>query len=374
MLKQLRIEGFKSIREMDLELSSLNVLIGANGAGKSNLISFFKLINEMMAGRLQDYIGRAGQAQSILHFGSKVSPQVQAKLEFLLESGTDTYEIRLFHAASDTLIFAEETLSFLGENYDSPRIDGLGAGHKESLLKQFSYGDDGLPTAKTLKYLLDRCRFYHFHDTSIDAGVRQSSYVEDKRFLMPSAENLPSMLLRFREENHTVYARIVRTIQTIVPFFDDFDLVENSYNSRVILNWREQGSDHIMGPHQLSDGTLRVICLITLLLQPEEEFPQLIVVDEPELGLHPSALRIVAELFQAAATQTQILISTQSSTFIDHFYPEDIIVVDRILDNSKFSRWESQFKRLDAEDLKSWLEEYSLGEIWEKNIVGGGPL
>ncbi len=362
-LQGLTLNGFKSIKAMDLELRPLNILIGANGAGKSNLISFFKMLNEMMAGRFQQYIGMSGRAQSLLHFGPKITPQIEAKLEFEVENGVDTYNLRLFHAAGDTLIFAEETLSFLQTGRTSPRIDQLGAGHQETKIS--AAAEEGKQTAKMLKYLLDRCRVYHFHDTSSTAGVRQSCYVGDNRWLMPDAGNLAALLLKFREENISTYQRIVGTIRLIAPFFHDF-VLEPDVSNRVILNWQENDSDQVFGPHQFSDGTLRAICLVTLLLQPEDKLPELIVVDEPELGLHPYALNVVAELFSRASLHTQILISTQSISLLDNFEPEDVITVNR-------EGKESQFKRLNPTILETWLDEYSLGEIWEKNIIGGGP-
>ncbi|MEH2062095.1 MAG: AAA family ATPase [Nostoc sp.] len=362
-LQRLTLNGFKSIKAMDLDLRPLNILIGANGAGKSNLISFFKMLNEMMAGRFQQYIGMSGRAQSLLHFGPKITPQIEAKLEFEVENGVDTYHLRLFHAAGDTLIFADETLSFLQKGWTSPRIDQLSAGHQETKISQAA--EEGKQTARTLKYLLDRCRVYHFHDTSSTAGVRQSCYVGDNRWLMPDAGNLAALLLKFREENISTYQRIIGTIRLIAPFFHDF-VLEPDASSRVILNWQEKDSDSVFGPHQFSDGTLRAICLVTLLLQPEDELPKLIVVDEPELGLHPYALNVLAALFSKASLHTQILISTQSSSFLDNFDPEDVIAVNR-------EGKESQFKRLNPTVLETWLEEYSLGEVWEKNIIGGGP-
>lgn len=363
-LQRLTLKGFKSIKEIDVELHPLNILIGANGAGKSNLISFFKMLNEMMAGRFQQYIGTSGRAQSLLHFGPKTTPQIEARLEFEVPNGSDTYSMRLFHAAGDTLIFAEETISFQQTDWESPRIDNLGMGHQETKISEAVREEK--QTAKMLKYLLDRCRVYHFHDTSSTADVRQSCYVGDNRWLMPDAGNLAALLLRFREEDgNTAYHRIIGTIRLIAPFFDDF-VLEPDASYRVILNWREKDSDRVFGPHQFSDGTLRAICLTTLLLQPEDELPKLIVVDEPELGLHPYALNIVADLFGKAALHTQILISTQSSSFLDNFDPEDIIAVNR-------EGKESKFERLNPEELEIWLDEYTLGEIWEKNMIGGGP-
>ncbi len=364
MLQRLILNGFKSIKTMDLELRPLNILIGANGAGKSNLVSFFKMLNEMMAGRLQQYIGRSGRAQSLLHVSPKITSQIEAQLEFEVENGTDSYVLRLFHAAEDMLIFAEETLSFLETGYSFPRTDSLGAGHQETKIS--AAADTDMPTAKALRFLLNRCRVFHFHDTSSTAGVRQSCYIGDNRWLMPDAGNLAALLLKFRaEKGGSAYHRIVRTIRLIAPFFGDFDL-EPDVSNRIMLNWREKESDRVFGPHQLSDGTLRAICLITLLFQPEDKLPELIVVDEPELGLHPYALNIVAGLLKKASHHTQVLISTQSSSFLDNFNPEDVIVVNR-------EGQESQFQRLDPTELKDWLEEYSLGEVWEKNIFAGGP-
>lgn len=362
MLRRVSLKGFKSIKEMDLELRRMNILIGANGAGKSNLVSFFKMLNEMMGGRLQEYIGTSGRAQSILHFGPKVTPQMEARLEFEVDNGTDAYAMRLFHAAGDTLVFADETMSFLPTSRKKPKVVSLGSGHQETRIGK----ED--PMDKTIRWLLNNCRVYHFHDTSSTARVRQYCYIGDNRWLMPDAGNLAAFLLRLREEKGgSAYQRIVTTIRLIAPFFDDFDLEPSGSNKMdILLNWREKGSDQVFGPHQFSDGTLRAICLITLLMQPEDELPDLIVVDEPEIGLHPYALNVVAAMFDKASHYTQVLISTQSSSFLNNFDPEDVIVVNR-------EGKASQFERLNPAELEAWLDEYSLGEVWEKNVIGGGP-
>jgi predicted ATPase len=366
MLRRVILNGFKSIKAMDLELRRMNVLIGANGAGKSNLVSFFKMLNEMMAGRLQTYISTSGRAQSLLHFGPKVTPQMEARLEFEVKDGIDTYAMRLSYAAGDTLVFADEQLSIQPTGYPNPKVVPLGSGHQETRIGEEA--DKGDRKAKVIRQLLNHCRVYHFHDTSPAARVRQYCYVGDNRWLMPDAGNLAAFLLRLREENGgSAYQRIVTTIRLLAPFFDDFDLEPAGPSKKeVILNWRERGSDQVFGPHQFSDGTLRAICLVTLLMQPEDELPGLIIVDEPEIGLHPYALNVVAALFGKASHHTQVLISTQSSSFIDNFDPEDVIVVNR---DGK----ESRFKRQNSTELEAWLDEYSLGEVWEKNVIGGGP-
>jgi predicted ATPase len=366
ILRRVILKGFKSVKAMELELRPLNVLIGPNGAGKSNLVSFFKMLNEMMAGRLQQYIGTSGRAQSILHFGPKVTLQMEARLEFEVDDAIDTYAMRLFHAAGDTLVFADESLSFLGTGYAKPKSVSLVSGHQETLIAQEAAKEE--PTAKVFRHLLNHCRVYHFHDTSPTARVSQYGYIGANRWLMPDAGNLAALLLRLRETNGgAAYKRIVTTIRLIAPFFDDFDLEPAGPNKKeIILNWRDKGSDQVFGPHQLSDGTLRAMCLVTLLMQPEDELPDLIVVDEPELGLHPYALNVVASLFKKVSYHTQVVISTQSSSFLDNFGAEDVIVVNR-------EGKESLFTRLDPAKLEGWLEEYSLGEVWEKNVIGGGP-
>jgi predicted ATPase len=368
MLKRLVLKGFRSIKEMDLEFRPLNVLIGANGAGKSNLVSFFKLLNEMMGGRLQQYIGTTGRAQSILHYGPKVTPQLDARLEYEVENGLAAYELSLTHAAGDILVFAREYLSLLNAGYPRPLDMLFGAGHSETRIAQVAdLLGPAAQVAGVFRNLLNNCRVYHFHDTSGAARVRQFCYAGDSRPLLADAGNLAAVLLRLREEAGAAYNRIVSTLRLIAPFFHDFALERTGPNKQdVMLNWRETGSDQVFGPHQLSDGTLRAACLVSLLLLPDNDLPDLIIVDEPELGLHPYALNVIASLFQKASLHRQVLVSTQSASFLDNFAPEDIIVATR-------EGRESRFTRPDPIKLEAWLDEYDLGEVWEKNIIGGGP-
>jgi len=367
----LSLKGFKSIKEMDLELRPLNVLIGANGAGKSNLVSFFKMLNEMMGGRLQHYIGTTGHAEALLRFGPKITPQLEATLVFQgikVAEDQNTYRLVLSYAeADDTLVFKEETLGRLktGPRGKKDPDLSLGAGHKEARIKDEA--DLGVPRAKFLRFLLNQCRVYHFHDTSETAGVRRHGYIGDDYPLMPDARNLAAFLYRLKTEPEpTAYHRIVTTIRLVAPFFDDFVLEPKGSRQEIILNWREKESEQLLGPYQISDGTLRAMCLIALLRQPETDLPHMIVIDEPELGLHPYALNLIASLFKMASHHSQVLISTQSSPLVDNFEPEDIVVVDR-------KGKESVFTRPDLPKLESWLDEYSLGEVWENNIIGGGP-
>lgn len=367
ILNRVELAGFKSIREMDLDFGSINVLIGANGAGKSNLVSFFKLLNYMMSGGLQVLIGESGWANSILHYGSKRTPQISSTLHFQTAAGKNTYHMRLVYAAQDTLLFADESICFTRQGRPSLPPVSLGAGHKESMLTDnLTDGKGSAKTASVIKNIMSRWRVYQFHDTSRLSRIRQYGYINNNRYLMDDAGNLAAYLYMLQKTQERYYKRIVATIQQIAPFFGDFALAPSKLNqTQIALEWKERGSDMIFGAHQLSDGTLRMMAMVTLLLQPE--LPELIIIDEPELGLHPYAISVLASLLRSVSSQKQIIISTQSVPLIEHFDIDNLIVVDR-------EDGQSVFRRLEEEKFRMWLEDdYTLGQLWEKNVFGGRP-
>ncbi len=365
MLEKIQIKGYKSIQEMNLKLTPLNVLIGANGVGKSNFISFFKLLRWMLQnpGQLQVFIGKSGGANALLFYGADITPQIQAELSFETEAGKNDYFFRLFHAAGDTFIFAEEKIRFSSPRFNSlPPWQSLDGGHKEAnLMNSVILGD---PTAKIIFKFLQNCAVYQFHNTSETARIRQKWNIEDNRHLREDGANLAPLLLRLREYEPIYYQRIVETLRQIAPFFLDFVLEPMNYS--VILQWKECHTDFIFSSHQASDGTLRTMALVTLLLQPENDLPGVLILDEPELGLHPYAINIIGGLINSISHHSQVILATQSTILIDCFEPEDIIVVER-------KDRQSNFKRLESENLQDWLEEYSLSELWNKNIIGGRP-
>ncbi len=364
-LTRIEIAGFKSIRDVDLELGPLNVLIGANGSGKSNLVDHFKLLNFMTTESLQDFVARSGGASSLLHYGPKRTPLMQSTLHFVCEGTDNTYHIRLVHGAGDVLFFTEEKMSFHKTGFPRPKEDVLGGGHKETLLN--AAAKEGNKTARFMRFLLRRCQVFQFHDTSEAARIRNKSRIEDNQFLRSDAGNLAAYLYMLRETKPQYYKRIIETLRQVAPFFDDFDLAPSKLDPHTImLNWRERGSDYLFGPHHLSDGTLRAMALFTLLLQPESELPSLIIVDEPELGLHPFALGVLASILRSVALERQVLVATQSAQLVDYFEPEEVIVAERQGDGSTFCRQ-------GREALKEWLESYSLSELWQKNVIGGAP-
>ncbi len=371
MLKRIRVAGWKSIKDQTIELSPLTVVIGANGAGKSNLLSLFKLLDVLFAATpgLRNYVAINGYADSLLHYGSRETPAAELELTFETDAGETCYVARWAATASASLVFTQERVVVRRDGAGRTSVVDLGAGHSESNLIR---ADGQLfppldPVSTETLELLRSCRLFHFHDTSERSAVRRPSYIEANRFLYPDAGNLAAVLYLYKMRYPAAYRRITAAVRQMVPDIEDFVLEPSSLNpQQIFLNWTHKGRSYEFGPHQLSDGSLRFIALATLFLQPEERLPLLIALDEPELGLHPAALEILAGMARAASLHCQVVFATQSSVFLDHFEPEDVVVV-----NCRSGA--SEFKRLSADELAAWRDEYTLGEIWEKNVVGGGP-
>ena len=367
-LDWITIEGFKSIKSIEeLELRPINVLIGANGAGKSNVIGVFSFLNAMSLGGLRDYVMRAGGADKILHFGSKVTQYLKIGISF--ENEKREYNIVLAPDDADRMF---------------PSSEGVRTSVKQEQITDESFstdyaiagrsGEAGICSIRErsravihVRNHLLHWRLYHFHDTSASSPIKKTVALNNNRFLRHDGSNLAAFLYYLREVHGRSYDMIRRTVQLVAPFFDDFFLEPLALNGDTIrLEWRHLGSDGYFDVSALSDGSLRFIALATLLLQPRELRPSVILLDEPELGLHPSAITILASLIKQVSVETQIIVATQSPLLLDHFEPEDVLVADRV-------EGATQFARLDGEKLKIRLEDYSLGQLWEKNEFGGRP-
>jgi predicted ATPase len=365
-LDYITIQGFKSIASVErLPLKPINVLIGPNGAGKSNFIGVFSFLHAVREGRLRDYVTTAGGAEKVLHFGSKTTETIYIDLSFA--DGEKRYELRLSPTADDGLFPSEERAHL------HSKADPSAPGETWVLWAQQQGREAGISNrdaeypADQVRDHLGRWRPYHLHDTSPSSLIRKTAKVDDNEFLRVDGSNLAAFLYYLREKHADSYSLIRRTVQRVAPFFDDFQLKPLQLKPDDIkLEWRHKSSDQYFDASSLSDGTLRFIALATLFLQPELYRPSLILVDEPELGLHPYAIEMLASLIRQASVSTQVIVSTQSSLLLDHFEPEDVLVTNRVEGGT-------QIARLDATHLRAWTEDYSLGQLWEKNELGGRP-
>lgn len=364
-LNHLRVAGFRSLRDVSLDLAAVTVLIGPNGAGKSNLLWALEMVRMLAHESLQLFAGERGGATFLMHYGPKHTAAVELSLEFSTERGEDAYAARLGYGADESLIFLSERVGSRRGTVEPWQWTELGAGHRESALKIASEQD---VTARTVRDLLRQINFYHFHDTSRQSPLRTLTYSDTSGdYLRSDGSNLPAFLLGLRESTdmaaRAAWHRIEGTIRRMAPFMRA--LAPTADRRAIRLEWVDDKGE-TFGPAHLSDGTLRAMALIAALGQPEDSLPLISCIDEPELGLHPAALQILCGLISSVATRHQVILSTQSPAVLDHFEPSQVVVAER--DDGA-----TQLRRLEERELESWLEDYSLSELFDKNVLGGRP-
>jgi predicted ATPase len=363
-LEHVEIKGFKSINYLNLDMKPINILIGANGSGKSNFISLFTFLRNLSEGKLRTYVEKNGFANTFFHFGAKNTPSIEINIDV----GFNGYHVKFVHGTDeDSLVFADEYCtiksstkqwSVKGKKGESGLLPGAEAASAH--VKQYT------------RDYLQECRVYHFHDTSPTAGFKQASDLDASDYLYSNASNLAAFLYRLKTSKAKRYLKsyldIVDTVRTVSPYFHDFYLEPRGVKGqeKILLKWTHRDHEAPFSANQLSDGTARFVCMATLFLMPPSLRPKSIVLDEPELGLHPAALEVLAELVKSVSKENQVICSTQSVTFANQFEANDFIVVDQ-------EKGASSFKRVDLKDLGDWLEDYAMGDIWTKNLIGGRP-
>ena len=362
MIEQVIIKNYKSIRDLTLPLNKLNVLIGSNGAGKSNFISFFELTKAIYEQRLGSYTLAKGGIDNLLYRGRKISPSMQGLLDFE-NTNAFFYEIK---PAQSNKGYIEKTGDYFNTNhYSEKKYVKWNLRLWDNAVEESSLIQKPQWRAGYLRKYLSSFTIYHFHDTSASSPMRGDCNINDNAYLRDNGSNLAAYLYSLMQNDEKTFRLIEGVIRSIAPYFKGFKLRPDANNKESIrLEWEEKGTDMYLNGYSFSDGTLRFIALATLLLQSNP--PEIIIIDEPELGLHPAAINKLAELTKRASLKSQIILSTQSTNLLNCFDVEDIIVVDRA-DN------QSVFRHLSGEELEKWMDDYnmSISDLWEKNMIGG---
>lgn len=362
-IQEIHVAGFCSLKDAALEPGRLTALIGPNGAGKSNFLQALRLIPLLRTRSLQRYVAERGFGSSLLYYGPKTTEAIEVSVKIRDQAAFYRYDVRLGFSADDTLYFQSEMAARLNSD-GSWRSTNLGTGHKESGLQDQSNDN---PIVRIINIWLGRITYYHFHDTSPESKLRTRARQEDDRYPRSDGSNLAAYILRLKESqtpaDQKAWQRINRHCRHVAPAIKELDPV--AIAGTVRLDWIDD-RDERFSCHQLSDGTLRALALITVLSQPTERLPKLISIDEPELGLHPSAIALIIELCRSIARHTQIILSTQSTELLDHFSTDEVVVVERV-------EGETKLNRLSSTALKNWLEDYKLSELYEKGVIGGKP-
>lgn len=348
-MDKIEIKGYKSFKDLTLDLRAINILIGSNGSGKSNFLSFFEFLNRIYEHKLTEYVALSGGVDKFFFQGSKITDTIRASIKFQ----NDSYSFEL-KEGDGKFVFSKEGIGYQNNYYE------IGHFNNEACIK--SYND--LEEGNYIKSYLSEIKKYHFHDTGKSSPfTKESNVVNDVYYLYEKGENIAAFLYGIHKDMPIVYNRIIRIIQSVAPYFSDFYFNVSSSNT-VRLQWTDKYSSTIYGPMDLSDGTIRFIALTTLFLQPK--LPKVIIIDEPELGLHPFAIQKLSGMIKsAAAKNTQVIIATQSADLISNFDAEDVITVNQVGGCSVM-------KRLNQENLDAWLDEYTLGDLWKQDIIKGG--
>ncbi len=356
MIEKIEIEGYKSIRAGVVHLNQVNILIGANGAGKSNFMQIFPFLNAIVSQQLNVYVARAGGAGNLLFSSDKVDAD---EIKIVIEDRSNQYDVSLLSTDEDRLFIANEYVGYYSDKkkYSTPYVEWINGGAFKSRLR-----NHGTKVSNYTFGMLSALKVYHFHNVGRKAKMHDLQPTSDNISLQSEGGNIAAVLLLIKDSAPGRYQLIEEMVRRVFTDFDRFFLREE--NGYVQLRWRKLGAERIFNSTIFSDGTMRFILLATLLLHPN--LSGTIIVDEPELGLHPSAIHLLAALVHQASEDAQIIMATQSMDLLNEFQPEDILIAES-------KEGETAISRLDKEKLSEWLADYSLGQLWEKDVFGGNP-
>ena len=372
-IERVSIQGFRSLEDVEISgLPNATVLIGANGSGKSNFIRFFEMLSWMLRSRqLGEFIARQGGADDQLFGGNSFTPRMTAEISMRTERGRNDYQFALSYANPDRFLFTEEAFRFSGGDFPTEASwQYLGSGHLEARIVEAAqspheYAAVNPITARTIVNLLRNCAVYQFHDTSSGASFKNKWDVSENNQLRSHGGNLSAVLYRLEQQDLRRYELICRQIGRVLPGFDRF-VIEEDYG-KVLLRWKAKWTDKTFGPHITSDGSLRFFALVTLLNLPPDMLPDILLLDEPELGLHPAAIALIGGMIKSLSQERQIIVATQSPLMVNAFDLEEIVVLE--LRSGK-----TEIRTLDPDSYQMWLDDdFTHGELWQKNLLGGRP-
>ena len=371
-IESVHIRGFRSLANVEVnDIPKAAVFIGANGSGKSNFIRFFEMMSWMLRSRkLAEFVEKQGGADDQLFGGNRVTPRIEAEIRMRTDAGRNDYKFSLSHAHPDRFFFSEEQFRFNRDaRQGEARWDPLGSAHEEARIVEAAQAvgpqDFNPTTASVIVNLLRECSVYQFHDTSDSSNFKKRCDIEDNIRLRSDGGNLAAILHRLEREDIKRFELINKQISRILPVFDRFE-IEESYG-KVLLRWKGKEKSKTFGAHLTSDGSLRFFALATLLNLPSGMLPDILLLDEPELGLHPAAVSLVGGMIKSLAVDRQIIIATQSPLLVDSFGLDEIFVLE-------LQEGRTKFRKLKPDDYQAWLDDsFTPGELWQKNLLGGRP-
>ena len=378
-IESVHIRGFRSLADIQVKLPGVPgtpkpaVLIGANGSGKSNFIHFFEMLSWMLKSRrLGEFIEKYGGADDQLYGGNRLTSRMEAEVALRTANGRNDYRFALAYAHPDRFFFSEESFRFnSNDSFFSTEAPWqyLESGYREAKIVEAAQSREppgvNRTTASVIVSLLRNCATFQFHDTSDDSNFKKSWDSSENAQLRSNGGNLAAVLYRLEHEDIKRYELICRHISRVLPVFDRFAIDQNY--GKVSLRWKAKWTEKTFGAHLTSDGSLRFFALVTLLSLPSEMLPDVILLDEPELGLHPAAVTLIGGMIKSLAQERQVIIATQSPLLVDSFDLDEIIVLE-------LQEGRTEFRKLDPDHYQHWLDDnFSPGDLWRKNLIGGRP-
>ena len=383
----LHVSNYRCLANVDLPLRNLNVLIGPNGAGKTSLLEIFQLLQRGSQLQLGDFLAENGGIDAVINRGrndhrpTKLSIEVTLDVESERSPEPMTYTVELF-SLQRTLAIGMERLEWQVTS-DAPQpfryIDANGERIRyydpvttKLVTPNWAYQTNELALAQVpkmyqepeaLRNLLAITAFHSFLDVSSRSAVRLPQPLAPGMRPGPNGDGLYSALFNMRSKAPETYERILALLEQGFPGFQrlEFDVVGAG---QITLMWLERHSRQPLYPNQLSEGTLRFLWLIATLLSPA--IPPLLLLDEPEVSLHPELLMLLAGVLQDVSAGSQIVVATHSPDLIRWLKPDEVLVVDKIDGASTFT-W------ADTMHLEAWLEDFTLRDLWLMGNLGGRP-
>ena len=371
MLKSIRLVNFYSFRDTTIELNrGVNVLVGINGSGKSNFFKVFELLQEAFNGRgLRRYILETGGINEILYQGERENDEITIELELSepyihLENLVNLHSFSFFYRL--TIKENQKEYSLIEKAWFGDTDVFLSQnGSQEPLIKQRFFQneiDDNLEFGGLREFLNPNyLKLYMQFDTRVEAKIRKPNLSIPEKTLSSNGSNLTQVLNTIKINNKKTYRKIIAALKNVNPHFKDFDFRPFGTNFEMLLE--EEGLNRSIHLSKVSDGTLRYLCLIAILLNVDGG--EFIVIDEPETGLHPDMLYNLAEAIKEAGETATVVISTHSTQLLNYFDLQTVRVFEKDADNS------TQVYAYTEGDFKGWYDTFQVGTMWRQGDIGG---
>lgn len=373
--QEISIKGFRRLANVQLELRPVSVLIGANGIGKTSMLDVFSLLASSARGSLNAALSELGGLSALITYDHAEELALGISMEIEKDTQTQRYSLRI-KPRGPSYGIEQETLHQVHGPIAYDSIDSHGGDiryHENGQIIRPTWDHNPLETSlaqvpkvflwpEDFRRRLASSTLYHTLDVEARAPVRLPQPMRPAPLPGKNGEDLVSCLYYLRETDRDRFEAVEDALHTAFQGFERLEFPPVAAGT-LAMSWRDKNFSKPLYTNQLSEGMLRFLWLVTLLQSPG--LTALTLIDEPEVSLHPELLNLLADLFREASRRTQLVIATHSDRLVRFLKPEEVVVLDSTDDGMARLTWADQL------DLKEWLGEYSLDEVWRRGRMGG---